>query len=82
MLPNDHVVIPVYSFNKVSEFDGNGKEVWTASITQPVSAKRLPNGNTLVSSLNPPKVVELDRAGKVVWESKEQFRQPMRADRR
>jgi HEAT repeat protein len=82
VLPNDHVVIPVFSFNKVTEFDANGKEVWTASVTQPVSAKRLPNGNTLVSSFNPGKVVELDRAGKVVWESKEQFLQPVRADRR
>jgi hypothetical protein len=75
-------VVPVYSFNKVTEYDGNGKEVWTAAVTQPVSAKRLPNGNTLVSSLNPPKVIELDRAGKVVWEAKEPFRQPVRADRR
>jgi HEAT repeat protein len=82
VLANDHVVVPAYSFNKVTEYDGNGKEVWTAAVTQPVSAKRLPNGNTLVSSLNPPKVVELDRAGKVVWEAKEQFKQPIRADRR
>jgi HEAT repeat protein len=82
VLPNEHVIVPAYSFNKVTEYDGNGKEVWSASITQPVSAKRLPNGNTLVTSLNPPKVVELDRAGKTVWESKEQFRQPIRADRR
>jgi HEAT repeat protein len=82
VLANDHVVVPAYSFNKVTEYDGNGKEVWSASIQQPVSAKRLPNGNTLVTSLNPPKVVELDRAGKVVWEAKEQFRQPIRADRR
>ncbi len=82
VLPNDHVVVPVYSFNKVTEYDGNGKEVWTAAIQMPVSAKRLPNGNTLVSTFNPPKVVELDRAGKVVWESKEQFRQPIQVDRR
>ncbi len=82
VLPNEHVVVPVYSFNKVTEYDGNGKEVWSAAITQPVSAKRLPNGNTLVSSLNPPRVVELDRGGKVVWEAKEQFRQPIRVDRR
>jgi HEAT repeat protein len=82
VLANEHVVVPAYSFNKVSEYDANGKEVWSASVTQPVSAKRLPNGNTLVTSLNPPKVVELDRAGKVVWEAKEQFRQPIRADRR
>ncbi len=82
VLANGHIVVPVFSFNKVTEYDDNGKEVWTAAVTQPVSVKRLPNGNTLVSSLNPPKVVELNRAGKVVWEAKEQFRQPIHADRR
>jgi HEAT repeat protein len=82
ILANDHVIVPAYSFNKVTEYDGNGKEVWTANVTMPVSAKRLPNGNTLVASFNPPKVIELDRAGKVVWEAKETFRQPVRADRR
>src|SRR5262249_16216523 len=82
VLPNEHVVIPNFSYNKVSEYDGSGKEVWSATVTQPVSAKRLPNGNTLVSSLNPSKVVELDKAGKVGWESKETFRQPMQATRR
>jgi hypothetical protein len=82
VLPNEHVLVPNFNFGKVSEYDGNGKEVWSAAVAQPVSARRLPNGNTLVSSLNPPRVFELDRAGKVVWEAKEQFRQPMRADRR
>jgi hypothetical protein len=82
VLPNEHVIVPNFNFGKVSEYDANGKEVWSATITQPTSAKRLPNGHTLVSALNPPRVVEMDRAGKVVWESKEQFRQPIRADRR
>ncbi len=82
LLSNEHVIVPNFSFNKVTEYDGNGKEVWSASVTQPVCAKRLPNGNTLVSSLNPSKVVELNRAGKVVWEAKETFRQPFRVDRR
>ncbi len=82
MMANEHVLVPMFSFNKVAEYDTNGKEVWTASITQPISAKRLPNGNTLVTSLNPNRVVELNRAGKVVWEAKETFRQPFRADRR
>jgi HEAT repeat protein len=82
MLQNEHVVVPSFSFNKVIEYDANGKEVWSAAVTQPICAKRLPNGNTLVSSLNPSKVVELNRAGKVVWEAKETFRQPFRVDRR
>ena len=43
--------------------------------------RRLPNGNTLVSTITPWKVVELDRAGKVVWESKENA-QAIRAERR
>jgi HEAT repeat protein len=82
LLQNEHVVLPNFSFNKVTEYDANGKEVWSASVTQPICAKRLPNGNTLVTSLNPSKVVELNRAGKVVWEAKETFRQPFRVDRR
>ncbi|HEX5268940.1 MAG TPA: PQQ-binding-like beta-propeller repeat protein, partial [Gemmataceae bacterium] len=82
VLPNEHVVVPGFNMNKVTEYDGNGKEVWSAPVTRPVSVKRLPNGHTLVTSLNPAKVFEIDRAGKVVWEAKEQFRQPIRADRR
>jgi hypothetical protein len=51
-------------------------------VQQPVSAVRLPNGNTLVASQTwPPKVFELDRAGKTVWEHQPANR-PTRAKRR
>src|SRR5262249_45611172 len=38
VLPNDHVIVPNFNFGKVTEYDANGKEVWTASVTQPTSA--------------------------------------------
>jgi hypothetical protein len=80
VLSNDHVVVPMYSNHKVVEYDAQGKSVWEASVNMPVSARRLPNGNTLVASMNQ-RVVELDRAGKIVWENKDPVR-PVRADRR
>jgi HEAT repeat protein len=81
VLPNDHVVVPMYGNNKVAEYDADGKEVWEASINLPISARRLANGHTLVTSANPQRVVELDRTGKVVWENKDPVN-PTRADRR
>lgn len=81
MLPNDHVVAPLYNSNKVVEYDTGGRPVWEATISMPLSARRLPGGTTLVVSSNPFRVVELDRAGKIIWESKE-FVQATRADRR
>jgi hypothetical protein len=38
-------------------------------VPQPLSASRLPNGHTLVTSQQwPPKVIELDRKGRTVSE--------------
>jgi HEAT repeat protein len=81
ILPNDHVVVPLYNQNKVVESDSQGKVVWEANVQLPNAAYRLPNGNTLVSSIQSARVVEINRVGKVVWEYKENT-QPIRASRR
>jgi len=53
----------------VVEYDGQGKTVWEVSIERPVSAMRLPNGHTLVTSMSPQVgAVEFDRAGNQVWQ--------------
>jgi HEAT repeat protein len=70
LLPKGGAVVPLSWQNKVMEYDADGKIVWEASVPQPMSAFRLPNGNTLVSVQQwPPKVIELDRQGKQVAET-------------
>lgn len=69
-LAGGHVLLPLYSTNRVAEYDAEGKVVWQADVQQPTTVVRLPNGNTLVGSLNTGRIVELDRAGKVVWEQR------------
>ena len=63
------MLLPQIWNNKVFEHDPEGKVVWEANVQQPVSASRLPNGNTLIALQSwPAKVVELDKTGKQVWE--------------
>jgi hypothetical protein len=71
VLANGHVLVPENNNNRVVELDGQGKAVWEGNIDRPITAVRLPNGNTLVTSMNPQKgAVELDRDGKEVWHYK------------
>lgn len=68
MLPSGRVLVPHNSENKVVEYDGQGKVVWEVAVEKPVAAMRLPNGNTLVTSMIPQiGAVEFDRAGNQVW---------------
>jgi len=67
VLPNGHVLVPLYSQNKVMEFDADGKRVWEAAAERPTACSRLPSGNTLISSRYGRNVVEIDRTGKQVW---------------
>lgn len=53
--------------NKVSEYDVDGKEIWSVAVPGPWSATRLKNGNTLVAS-NLKFVREADPSGKTFWE--------------
>jgi HEAT repeat protein len=67
-LPNGRILVPHNAENKVSEYDADGKEIWSIPVDQPVAAVRLPNGNTLVTSMSPARgAVEFDRHGTEVW---------------
>ena len=66
-LSNGNLLLPLYQQNKVVEYDGKGKEVWSVVLQNPTSAQRLPNGNTLISSQFQRKVLEVDRNGREVW---------------
>jgi HEAT repeat protein len=66
ILPNGNVLIPLSRNNKVVEYKLDGTEVWSANINFPTSVQRLPNGNTLVTSMNYRTITELDKAGKQV----------------
>jgi hypothetical protein len=71
VLPNGNVIVPENANNRVVELEPSGAvghAVWEAAVDSPVAAIRLPNGHTLVTSMNPARgAVELDRAGKEVW---------------
>ena len=68
MLPSGRVLIPHNAENKVVEYDASGKAVWEVTIDQPIAAMRLPNGNTLVTTMLPGRgAVEFDRTGTEVW---------------
>ncbi|HEX2853897.1 MAG TPA: hypothetical protein VHO24_11715 [Opitutaceae bacterium] len=54
-------------WNKVAEYNTEGKEIWAVAVLSPWAALRLPDGNTLVSS-NHGFVRELNTRGDVVWE--------------
>ena len=70
ILDNGHVLVPLGWMNKVVEYNGEGKEVWSSgTVMQPQHAIRLSNGSTLISSQNwPNKVVEVGKDGKQVNE--------------
>ncbi len=70
ILNNGNVIIPLGWKGELKEYNGDGKEVWSARAPQPIHAVRLPNGNTLVASQNwPYKTYELDKAGKQIAET-------------
>jgi hypothetical protein len=83
MLPSGHVLIPHNAENKVIEYDAEGKAVWEAAVDQPVAAVRLPNGNTLVTTMMPQRgAVEFDRDGQEVWTYRSTISRVTRALRR
>ncbi len=67
VLPNGNLLVPIYSANRVVEYNQSGKEVWRGNASRPTSAVRLPNGNTLIGSIYSRQVVELNRQGNQVW---------------
>ncbi len=81
VLSNGNVLYPVQHQNHIYEVDGNGQQVWQASVVRPLDVQRLPSGNTLVASYSPNQVVELDPKGKEVWKQTLTV-QPQRIHRR
>jgi hypothetical protein len=71
VLSNGHVLVPLNAEDRVVEFNGAGEKVWEAKVEQPITATRLANGNTLVTSMLPTKgAMEFDRYGNMVWQFK------------
>jgi hypothetical protein len=69
ILDNGNVLIPLGWNNRLVEYNADGKEVWSATLQQPMSAVRLANGHTVVASQSwPYKVYELDKTGKQIAE--------------
>jgi HEAT repeat protein len=70
ILPGDRVIVSVSNSNKVLEYDAEGKQVWEATVSVPLTPHRLANGHTLVPSNNNMSITELDRSGRIVKEMK------------
>ena len=83
MLPNGRVIVPHNAEGKVVEYDSKGKVVWEVPFEAPVVAMRLPNGNTVITSMNAAVgAVEVDRAGVPVWSYRSENSRVTRAIRR
>jgi len=54
--------------NKVSEYDADGKEIWSVAAPGPWAAVRLKNGNTLISGDSHGYAREVNPKGDTVWE--------------
>ncbi len=67
VLPSGRLLVAKSSTNTAVEIDRQGKELWSCSVHQPLSATRLRNGNTLLTSYQDRTVTEVDRNGKEVW---------------
>lgn len=67
ILPNGHVIIPAAWFNKLTEYDPDGKTVLDLNVNQPWAATRLRNGNLLMAPQQwPSELIETDATGKQV----------------
>ena len=74
-------LVPLYKAGKIVEFSADGKQLWEATLANPVSAVRLPNGHVLATSLLGQRVVELNRGGQEVWSFRPEGR-PWKARKR
>jgi acetyl esterase/lipase len=70
-LPNGHVLYTIGPWRQVVEMDAHRQPVWiygpAEGLEHPISAQRLPSGNTLIGDAQLGKVIEVERGGKVVW---------------
>jgi hypothetical protein len=65
-IPGGRYLVTLGSAGKVVEVDRTGKIHWEQTFSNPVFARRLRNGNTLVSLFEDRCLVEVNRAGKEV----------------
>ena len=65
-LRSDRWLVALGGAGRVAEIDSAGNIHWQASVPTPVSAHRLSNGNTLVSSFEKKAMIELDPQGREV----------------
>jgi len=83
ILNNGNVLVPLGWNNVLIEYNSDAKEVWRATVPQPMHAARQPNGNTIVVSQNfPYKLYELDKQGKQIGEYQTNNQYVFRARRR
>jgi hypothetical protein len=81
-LSGGRFLVPHQSESKLVEFDRNGKVLREVSVSiPPYSAARLPNGNTVICSMNQSTIFEVDHTGRTVWQEALQGR-PFRIARR
>lgn len=67
ILPNGHIIIPTAWFNKITEYDAEGKTVLDLNVNQAWAATRMRNGNVLMAPQQwPSELVEMDAKGKQV----------------
>jgi hypothetical protein len=64
ILPGNRVLIADYSENRVTERNFKGDVLWEKSVSGPINAQRLPNGNTFIATMN--SIMEVDRNGKEI----------------
>ena len=72
VLPGTRVLVAEYNQRRVTERNFKGEILWEKRTNLfPISAQRLPNGNTFIVSNN--QLVEVDRSGKEVFTYNRQF---------
>jgi len=67
VVPGRRILVPIFSENRVVEYDLEGNVAWQVQMDKPTAALRLANGHTLATSAGTRRVLQLDRAGQVVW---------------
>lgn len=70
VLPSGRFLVAHTARGRVVELDINNKEYWECQVGDPVDARRLPNGNTLITSRSENAVIEFNRVGKEAWRRK------------
>lgn len=65
--PDGRMLLPDHYSDRIVELDRAGRLVNQFTVSRPIAAIRLANGNVLVTSMSQQRVVEFDAAGKEIW---------------